>query len=432
MAKLCMYCGKPLPREDARFCNSCGSWVEAPSNRTNSSQSVMQAAGERPSRPGAGPWPPLNEQIAFPSPPAYLQESPAESPPAWLDQLGKDTTAPAPRRELHMKVWGTPDAPAPTNGQGAGQEVPGFVAPEKGANYGSDLEDLPTSHLNTAPAPRSGRASPPPDSLYNPYQQPFAPPVPDNHSSEIEQLETSPMPTPQLAPAKSVPPVSPIPPVATQHLGARGPVTPALAVSMPGIQPFQRSVPSQPAASRPARRGMGTRLVIMAILLFLVLAGGFAAWIITVHPFEVPAVTSTTVSFQNASLGFSLQYPQGWTAQVDARHGKASFFDANHTDQCNLTAIAKSQFSIDQYIKNAINQLGMTGQKNLQPLTFASHTWQQVRGTVLLSGATFTETLLVTTNGGRLYALLLMAPASTYENADRLFFAPMRASFQFS
>jgi hypothetical protein len=157
-----------------------------------------------------------------------------------------------------------------------------------------------------------------------------------------------------------------------------------------------------------------------------------ATWIVTDHPFDVPAVTSTSVAFKNAPLGFSLQYPQGWTAQVDVQHGKASFFDANHTDQCNLSTVADSQLSINQYIKNTTSQLSMTGQKNLQPLTFAGHTWQQVRGTVLLNGATFTETLLVTTNGNRLYGLLFMAPASTYANADRLFFAPIRASFRFS
>ncbi len=192
------------------------------------------------------------------------------------------------------------------------------------------------------------------------------------------------------------------------------------------------SGPASPSSSPPTRRSGKIRLLVIIALLVLFLAGGVVTWLVVASPFTVPAVTKTTVSFQNANLGVSLQYPQGWTVQLDAQHGAASFFDPNHTDQVNLNTTSKSGLSVDQYIKNTTGQLGMTGQKNLSPLNIAGQAWQQVRGSVLVSGATFTETLLVTTHASRLYALLLMAPASIYADADRLFFAPMRSSFKFS
>lgn len=161
----------------------------------------------------------------------------------------------------------------------------------------------------------------------------------------------------------------------------------------------------------------------------MLLLGGVVTWLVEFHPFEVPPITQTTTTFQNAGMGVSFQYPQGWIAQINAQHG--SFFDANHTVQFNLDVVQKSGLSAAQYIKNTTGQLGMTGQKSLPPLVFAGQSWSQERGSVLQSGATYTETLLVTMHTGRLYALLLMAPAPVYANADPLFFAPVRSSFKF-
>jgi hypothetical protein len=197
------------------------------------------------------------------------------------------------------------------------------------------------------------------------------------------------------------------------------------------VQPLQPARTAAPVIRQPARRRGSSRLFMIGALLVVLLIGGVVTWLVEFHPFEVPAITQTTAPFQNASLGVSFQYPQGWIAQVDTQHGAASFFDANHTVQFNLNAVAKSGLSVDQYVKNTTGQLGMTGQKSLPPPAFAGQSWSQERGSVLQSGATYTETLLVTMHAGRLYALLLMAPAPIYANADRLFFEPLRASFQF-
>lgn len=172
-------------------------------------------------------------------------------------------------------------------------------------------------------------------------------------------------------------------------------------------------------------------LVLVLVLLLLLLVGGVVAWINVAQPFAVAGITRTSAAFSNNDLGIALQYPQGWAAQVDQSRGAAYFYDPNHTDQVNILKVAINGQSIDQYIKKEESQLGMTTPKSQAPLTFAGATWQQVQGTVLLSGATYTETLLVTTHGNHFYALVQMAPAPTYTGADHLFFATMRSSMQF-
>ncbi len=173
------------------------------------------------------------------------------------------------------------------------------------------------------------------------------------------------------------------------------------------------------------------RLVVVLVLLLLLLVGGFVTWDIVFQPFSVPPVTQTSLSFNNTDLGIALQYPQGWTAQLDQANRAVSFFDANHTDQVNVSVTATNGQSIDAYVKKEVAQIGLTALKNLSPLTFAGTSWQQVQGTVLVSGATYTETLLVTAHGGHYYAIVQMAPADIYAGADHLFFSILRASFQF-
>jgi zinc-ribbon domain len=432
VARICTYCGKPLPRDDARFCNSCGT----------------------PARPL------LKEQIAFPSSPTSRPDRPGRGAAAGaparsnLPESAIAPVTPAPLRELRIKVWDTPGAPnahgAPIETQGDargnGEPTREAAASSAGTQHEIDPEDLPTSRLSVAPIPPiqvPASLQPPPvlaqrgDQGRLPHDQPYEPRQlpPDQrqlraYREEIEQLETRPL--------QSQRPASPAP----------FPPAPAYPAQWQGQSPFplppQRPVPGAgggvqsafavpgPAVKHPARRRGRTRAVVVLALLAALLVGGVVTWLVAFTPFSVPAVTNTTVSFQNASLGVSLRYPQGWTAQLDVQHSAAYFFDANHTDQSNLNAVANKGLSVDQYIANTTEQLGMTGQKNLSPLTFAGQSWQQVRGTVLVSGATYTETLLVTTHGDRLYALLSMAPAPTYASADRLFFAPMRSSFQFS
>jgi hypothetical protein len=155
----------------------------------------------------------------------------------------------------------------------------------------------------------------------------------------------------------------------------------------------------------------------------------------------VPAVTSTSLPFSNAGLGIALRYPQGWTTQLDAAHQTVSFFDANHIDHASISVTARNGASAAAFVNKEIGQLGLTGQKNLPSVTFAGTSWQQVQGNVLVSGATYTETLLVAQHGNRFYAMVFSAIVQpnatpgpvvvTYADADHLFFSMFRASFQF-
>lgn len=159
------------------------------------------------------------------------------------------------------------------------------------------------------------------------------------------------------------------------------------------------------------------------------IVGSLTTWIVMAKPFDVPEITNTTISYQNSSLRFSLRYPQGWQAQPSSQG--VSFADANATDQVNVLMEAGNGQSIDQFMKKEETQLGMTGQKSLPALAFAGASWQVAQGSILQSGATYQATLLVTSRGNAFYALVQMAPATTYANADRYFFSGIRSSFQF-
>jgi hypothetical protein len=178
---------------------------------------------------------------------------------------------------------------------------------------------------------------------------------------------------------------------------------------------------------RKSRRG----LIFVFILLFILVGGGLSAWIIVFQPFTVPEITNTSQPFQNTDLGVSLDYPQKWTAKFDKKNEAVYFYDDNQTDQVNISAVATGGKSIDQYISIIAGSLGMTGQKAGASLTFAGVSWQQEQGSVLQSGATYTAVLLVTTHGGRYYAILQLAPAPTYAQEDQLVFSNLRSSFQF-
>src|SRR5436305_12191723 len=82
VAKLCTQCGKPLPRDDARFCNNCGTHIApAPPGSTLASPRprVVAPEGQRPSDPGSRSA--LREQIAFPPRPTRIES------PSWMRKL---------------------------------------------------------------------------------------------------------------------------------------------------------------------------------------------------------------------------------------------------------------------------------------------------------------------------------------------------------
>ncbi len=457
MSKLCTQCGKLLLRDDSRFCNNCGASVfpAQPPSWMGKLEDMGNRASSRPFH--ASQRNAASSQVANPpSSPGRFSSTPAAD-------------LPLPQRELRVKVWEDAENTAilPPGEQQHGQldeREPQFMptTPE-----GNQVEDLPTTPVlsvvlpaqdQQAPVPlarqdqhvsQNGQTSPaesddadlptrplpvnpPPANRAQPNQtnQPTARPFP---AKSYRQTVSTQAPLGQIAQQQrqrqsfpvQVEPPQPSPVV-------QRPVTPALPISYPGFQQPAASVsPAVAVQAQPVRRKRSkARLWFVLALLLVMLVGGLTAWVIKYQPFSVAPVTKTAVSFQNTTLGFALQYPQGWTAQTDQQQQSVAFFDANHTDQVNVLRAATNGQSADQFVKKEAAQIGLTAQKNLPPLTFAGVSWQQVQGTVLLSGATYTETVLVTTRGNQLYTVEQIAPATTYTSADQLFFLPIRASFQ--
>lgn len=382
----------------------------------------------------------------------------SNDPPAWISQLEKsiddaevDLSAPeavelpkpftsGPPRELHVRVWEQEDRGSIENEQDMLEDLPTeplSIPNHKVANVDNEdlAEDLPT-------VPLAASLSETPPALHN-----SAPSVAGNgslsHLDEVEKLYTRPHMSqrqwqpglPSLGnPAKQHNEAL-RPPIYTQQSpGPQRDVTPIIfpqpqlppAHGLRQTPPPSMAVPPVAHPERKSRRG----LVIVSILLFILVVGGSSAWIIIFHPFTVPEITNTTQSFQNTDLGVSLEYPQTWTAKFDKKNEAIYFYDDNHTDQVNINAVSTGGKSIDQYINTVVGSLGMTGQKAGASLSFAGASWQQEQGSVLQSGATYTAVLLVTMHGGRYYAILQLAPETTYTQEDQLVFSNMRSSLQ--
>jgi hypothetical protein len=445
VAKQCIHCGKTLPRDNARFCNNCG------------------------------------KEVSTSHPPKH---SLSNDPPAWMSQLEKgldmaeiDLSAPeatelpkpltgVPHRDLHVRVWEQEE----TVVHSRPEEDRGPIENEQDV-----VEDLPTEPLSVAGTPGSASQplTIPNHAVANAHNEELAEDLPTMplavnrpekpsalHKSspsafgssnvsvpyldEVEKLYTRPhmlqrqwqtTSPPSLNPAKQDngalrPPIN-----GRQGPGPQRPVTP-IVFSQPQSPPVHglRQTPppsiAVPPVAHPQRKGR-RGLIFVLILLFILLAGGLSAWIIVFHPFTVPEITNTSQPFQNTELGVSLNYPRTWTAKFDKKNQAIYFYDDNHTDQVNISAVAAGGKSIDQYISTVVGLLGMTGRKAGASISFAGASWQQERGSVLQSGATYTAVLLVTMHGDRYYAILQLAPATTYAQEDQLVFSRMRSSFQF-
>ncbi len=477
MANLCNRCGQPLPREDARFCNHCGAEISPNANSSPMPGRAQVVAGQYPS-PASGPGaenahgrPALREQIAFapPAPPA-TSSAPGDAP-SWLNRLdgmGASTTSRSqmqnfspdtppgvvnlpsntgrpsspgvsrlPQRELRIKVW------------------------EGEAEESSEVEDLPTVPVPSAFArekngqsfsPAVRREQPASDSANTAEADredvdlPTRPMIAQlSVPEQVHAQRSSDRPFPAQSYRQAVPPQSQpgqIPNQQQQGFSTQVSPNPAQSqfrpLSFPGFQqPMAAQTPAvvekadRPAPSGPKRRKSKMRLVVVLVMLLVLLGGGLIYWLIAFQPFSVPAVTNTSLSFSNASLGIALHYPQGWTSRLDSVHQTASFFDANSVDQVTISVTSSNGSSATTYASKEAAQLGLTAQKNLSPLTFAGTTWQRVQGTLLVSGASDTETVLVAQHGNHFYTLKQIAPAATYAGADSLFFSIFRASFQF-
>jgi hypothetical protein len=403
------------------------------------------------------------EQLAFPSPDVVHPIQHRDGPPP---------------RELHVKVWQPqeegdnvlmPETEVGPYGVDAYPVRTWRQAPSRQSPDDDEVEDVPTAHLaaehlsgqveqNPSVPIRNGQrltegkraddlptgplAAPPPGPLRSRSKMP-------SHLDEVEQLETRPMasqrqgvvqpssPTAgksfeqrERAPQETAQP--------SQRPVLQNPVSP-LSISQPEIQTLgevrtQRNTPL-PSVAVPPRMARSSRksrkpLIFILILSGLLLAGGLGTWIVVYRPFAVPAVTNTDQPFQNSTLGIALRYPQGWTAHFDPNKGSVSFNDSSHTGQVTVIAVPANG-SIAQDIKKEAAQLGITGQTNQPSLTFAGASWQQVKGSLVQNGATYSAILLVTEHKNRFYTIMQLAPPAAYNGEEQLVFSHVRSSFQF-
>ena len=346
-------------------------------------------------------------------------------------------------RELRVRVWeqgedamqdeehASDDLPTMplvvADTPGLPNRSPSVSAKEKVAGEEEIVDDLPTRPLLVTPPQAST-----PDEISSDLFPGF---------DEVEALDTHPLLT-QLQ-GKVLSPATGIP--AEPHKQAfrdqpgpaqvQKPITPA-PFSQLRMEPAQRHTPpvssAAPPLARPEHRRKSRRRLALAFgLLLILLVGAVVAWIMLFQPFTVPPITQTTRPFQNTDLSVSLHYPQGWTARVDKKNGVVYIYDDNQTDQVDIRAAGTNGQSINQYISKQVALLGMTGQKPGTSLSFAGVSWQQVRGSVLQSGASYTAELLVTTRGDRYFAIIQLAPSTTFAQEDQLVFSGIRSSFQF-
>jgi hypothetical protein len=369
MAKQCDHCGKILPSETIRYCPGCGSKV----------------ASSRPAK-----------------------RSVSEDPPAWMKQLETSLTnnrSNVPLRELNVKVWDE-------------EETRDLTLAESGVDSVGDEQDVVDS-LPTNPLMVTGSSIE--DTATRPYaEQPYT------LSHEIEEpilyQQRQAMQAPNRfmnSPAMQIP-VTPEPILLPQS-------------QFPTAQPVEQTPPGPmpvPTLARPKKNNRKRFAIVIGLFLILLL-GGVIAWVVVAQPSAVPEITKTTKFFNDTSLGVSLQYPQNWTVHENKHNGTVSFYDDNQTDQVNITVIIADNQNMNQYMAKTVSSLGMTGKKTQTELSFAGTTWQQIQGSAQQSGANYTATLLVTMHNGHYYAILQLAPSSTYPLEEQLVFSKMRSSFQF-
>lgn len=210
-------------------------------------------------------------------------------------------------------------------------------------------------------------------------------------------------------------------------------------VSRPGQPAFPGQLPDtprlQPLAppTRQAPQNGRRRLLLVTLLILLLLLGGTGGFVVYVQNQSAASTQAVqpTQSYQNTSLGFSLSYPQGWTASFDRAQSAVHFADSTATVQVNLARANVGSSTLDRYLSQQATQLGVTNQRAAGSVSFAGTNWQALQGNVLQGGATYMITLYVAQHNSFFYTLSCLTIPNVYVQAERMTFAALRQSFQF-
>ena len=485
MATVCTNCGQELPRDDAHFCNHCGTLV--PSHPFSSQSLAANAAAraveaekpvlreQRVQQPPAksAVQEPIAQQaqrpprttrriapddlsksaIAWPAPMTHVS---AREPQIQNDikrvepQANSSVQSVAPRttsvptRETHVEAEENKRINPPTAWpeswkeeiQDAIEDTPTTPLETSGLQ---NVEDAPTiihasisdendvEHLDTVPVPNYPQKQTP-----VPSQQSVASPrsLSGNTNLPVEQRAreqhvqpyVANTPLPVSQPAARV--VQPVP--SSQQISGN-----TLQNQSRQPSPIQdvRSASATPIAPSKATRRQKSRvpfIVLLACLCILILGGG--AWIVLANPFAVPAVTQPLQSFKDTQLGVSLTYPSGWTTQKNATG--VVLTDSSHTATVKLSATVTGSDAAT-YLQQQATKSGMTAIKTLGTASFAGATWQQLQGNIQQDGVNYTAYMFATAHGNQMYMLMQMAPQNVYADEENVVFSAMRNSFAF-
>ncbi|WP_376796903.1 hypothetical protein [Thermogemmatispora sp.] len=357
----------------------------------------------------------------------HLDERPAQGQQA-LDDLPTMPLKASPGPELVIERASTPRPPRWPEGGPNGERKISFPGPAKSPVGAGGIEELDTIRLAAQlPVAEPGTAARP--------AQPLTPPP----ASVVTPSSWSPSPLPEVqeAPLFGAPRVGAGASAGepARHLASssarrwEAEETAALPqVEKPGSSAAARSPASGAEASRRRKRPLAVVALVLAVLL---ISGGLTAWVFVYQPFSVPLITQPQQSFSDQRLGLALSYPRGWSYQLDYQQGKVTFSDSTHTGQMIVLVAPAGDQDLAHYLQKEASQQGLTAAKSEQALAFGGVSWQQVRGTVTMAGASYTEVILATSRAGRLYTFIQLAYQKIYTDEEKQVFAPARASFRF-
>jgi len=420
----CANCGYTLLREGARFCNNCGTPLPSDAAIAQVVAEVKGTATPPTSlatkTPPARQKPVLKEQIAQqPTPSSAIQHQPIITPyPTGLMsksdaniQDAEEKTALVDKPVLTEVV----DTPLPVFPEAAVIATDPGVADLPAEVPVDTLEDLPTMPMALEIAPGAEvEKQAIADQLTKPMEKTEA------EKGTIADQLTKPMEIPTTPePAQ---PTFPTP----QRLVQKG-----TAVLQPYLTRwstfYQGSIlPRLPVALRSGRQPLLT--VLTLILIPVLILGGLAILLVGTHPFGVAADTQPWLSFSDADLGLTLQYPNGWVQQTEHSKGSLRFYDSSEIGQVNIQVTNATSMTIAQYLQQQATTLALSHVKTTTPLSFAGTSWEQVQGSVVLNGANYSETLVATLHHNHTYMIAMLAPTSIYDREEQLIFSHMRAT----
>ena len=222
------------------------------------------------------------------------------------------------------------------------------------------------------------------------------------------------------------------PGIAPQHPGMQGPPpggpgSPQSRPTTPPNTPRPDPAAVEAALKRPRQRKRTARTLVVVLIILLLAGGGIFFW-----QYNTPSLVNQPYqSYQNAALGFSVSYTQGWNVNANQTQGVVHFVDSSHTGQVSLSDVAVNNQTLAQYVSQETTQFGIIAPKTEPVATFAGASWQQVKGSVVQTGATYNIVLYITEHGNHFYTLACLAPAVSYSAMEQNDFSHLRSTFQF-